>query len=491
MSNLPKQLNSTTQSMTPHQHQIFKNITNLMQERLYGALKSTNIEEYLVTLTGSAGTGKTFLTTQIAKYFHSKEDESISLCITAPTHKAVGVLSHILYENKIMLSCKTIHSFLGIKPFRDYNTGEEGFRIDKTKKTKEKTTILIVDESSMIGSELYEYILEAIEDGRVGIVLFIGDPYQLLPVDKSENKIFSLKNTFTLTEIVRQAKDSYIIKLATKIRERIKNQDFIDLKKFLEQNREDEIEFFHNKDEFLKDFYKNEKWYKENKILATHKNQDVDAFNRTLRLKYWEQKGNLTPPTLLAGDMLRFKEAYGVGDVTLYHNGQEIELENALLKYHESLNIEYWDCKAINQFNQQIFRVVDPDSMKTFNDKLNAIAKRAKVSKYPENKELWKVFYQVRDMFADVQYIYSSTIHKLQGSTYDTTYIDMFSLAHSDYISNDEKYRLLYVAVTRASKDIKIFISAFDDNELYQQMANVDVQQKHRAIDDILKDIDL
>jgi ATP-dependent exoDNAse (exonuclease V) alpha subunit len=322
------------------------------------------------------------------------------------------------------------------------------------------------------------------------MVLFIGDPYQLLPIDKSKNKIFSLKNMFTLTEVVRQAEDSYIIRLATKLRERIEKQDFIDLKKFLDENREEEIEFFHNKEAFLKDFYKNSEWHKENKILATYKNKDVDAFNRTLRLKYWEQRGILTPPTLLAGDMLRFKDVYSIDDITLYHNGQEIELQSAVLKYHDTLKLEYWDCKVINDKNQQTFRVVDPNSIKIFEEVLNTIAKKAKMAKFPEIRKLWKAFYGVRDMFANVQYIYSSTIHKLQGSTYDSAYIDMFSLAHSNYVSDDEKYRLLYVAVTRARKDIKIFISAFDDHdEMHAIKNNLDVQGRHQAIDDMLKDI--
>ena len=160
--------------------------------------------------------------------------------------------------------------------------------------------------------------------------------------------------------------------------------------------------------------------------------------------------------------MLRFKEAYNTRDVALYHNGEVVTVETAEWKYHNDLQIEYWEVKAVNSPKQQIFRVVDPDSMKMFNDKLTAIAKKAKQSKFPENKKYWKTFYGVRDMFANVQYIYASTIHKLQGSTYETAYIDLFSLVNNSYMSMNEKYRLVYVAVTRASKDIKIFIPAFN-----------------------------
>ena len=349
-------------------------------------LKTTNIEDYLLSLTGAAGTGKTFLTTQLAKYFIEKQKElgysnnqDYSFVITAPTHKAVGVLADNMRKSNVEVSCKTIHSFLGIKPFIDYTTGEERFRVDKTKKTKDSASILMIDESSMVGSELYEYILEAIEEGRVGLVLFIGDPYQLLPVKDNENRIYKLQNQYTLTEVVRQAKGSYIINIASKLRDRIETQDFIDLRTFFKECREeyDELTFFHNKREFLNDFYQNDIWYDEDKILATHQNKNVDAFNKEIREKYWEEKAVHNPRSLLPGDKLRFKEAYSMSDVTLYHNGEVITLEKAEWKYHEQLQIEYWESKAVNSPQQQIFRVVDPDSMKMFNEKLTSIAKKA------------------------------------------------------------------------------------------------------------------
>jgi len=110
--------------------------------------------------------------------------------------------------------------------------------------------------------------------------------------------------------------------------------------------------------------------------------------------------------------MIRFKEAYGPNDTILYHNGETLELQSAILKHHDSLDIIYWECKAVNAPEQQIFRVVDPESLYIYNEKLKAIAQKAKRSYYPDNVKLWQTFYAVRDMFADVQYIYASTIHK-------------------------------------------------------------------------------
>jgi len=378
--------------LTAHQNEVFQNITTLIEQRVKSILKTDDINDYMLSLTGAAGTGKTFLTAQIAKYFRDKKDTDFSFTITAPTHKAVGVISEMLRKNKIQASCKTIHSFLGIKPFRDFDKGVETFKVDKTKKTHDSASILIVDESSMIGSELFHYIQEAIEEERVNFVFFIGDPFQLLPVDNSENKIYKLKNQFTLQEVVRQAKDSYIIKIATKLRESIQTKNFIPLKQFFSENYDEEMTFFSNHREFLADFHKNEQWYNEDKIIATYKNSDVDSFNKLIRTKFWEQNQVFNPPTFLRGDTIRFREAYSVNDISLYHNGQVVELASAILKYHETLNINYWECRDVGAMEQQIFRVLEPTSIKVFNDKLKSIVSSAKKAKHPRKKEVLQNF---------------------------------------------------------------------------------------------------
>ncbi len=487
MNNISKQnTNQKINTLTPHQNKIFTSAISLIESRVTSILKTDDIQDYMLSLTGAAGTGKTYLTSQIAQYLRDKRDGDFSFIITAPTHKAVSVIAQMLRKNKIQASCKTIHSFLGIKPFRDFDKGIETFKVDKTKKTYDTASILIVDESSMIGSELFEYIKEAIEEERVKFVFFIGDPYQLLPVNNSENEIYTLKNQLKLEEVVRQAKDSYIIKIASKLRERIANKDYIPLSEFFSENYHEDLQFFNNHKDFIENFHKNEEWFREDKIIATYKNKDVDSFNKLIRSKFWEQKEVLSPPSFLAGDTLRFKEAYGINNISLYHNGQIVELQSAILKYHESLEIQYWECRELGTFEQQVFRVLEPSSVKVFNDKLKHIVTLAKRSKHPKRKELWETYYSVRDMFADVQYVHSSTIHKLQGSTHHTAYIDLFSLSNNVYMSDEEKYRLTYVAITRASKDIKIFMPSFS---ISHKKVLVNVIDEFNIIDNMLKNL--
>ena len=487
-----KQIERQKNALTPHQQKVFDGIVEKLDNVLLNVLKSTDIEEYLLSLGGPAGTGKTFLTTAIARHLQRKnheEDADYSLVVTAPTHKAVSVLAEHFHDNGLFgVACKTIHAFLGIKPFIDYETGEERFTIDKTKKHKESASVLIVDESSMVGSELYEYILDAVEAGRVSAVLFIGDPYQLLPVNDSENPVFKLRHRFELTEVVRQARDNPIIQVATRLRKAIETKRFTPLEEFFRpymQRPVEAIRFIHNQDEFLDDFCRDEKWYDEDKIVASYSNRNVDGYNRHIRAVYWRGRGVSNPDTLRAGDRLRFKEAYTPRDTTLFHNNEIVTLGEAERTYENHLGIHYWRCKVEGDRSQSFF-IVDPGSEKTLNDKLKAMAEKAKQSKFPKRKEYWDAYHQTKNMFAKVQYVYASTIYKLQGSTYGTVYADLFSLVNAKHIGEEEKYRLAYVAITRASMEVRIFMRGSR-----KRTPVIDLEREEAALGQLLSRLDL
>jgi len=250
-------------TLTQHQQGVFEEIVNTIDGNLFTFYKSKDINDRLLSLTGQAGTGKSILTTQITKYIIDKLKanncySNDSIVVSAPTHKATKVLRDMILAEDVEAECKTIHSFLGIEPIYNYATGEEKYTVVRGKQSPATASLLIVDESSMISHEVYKFILETITTGRVNTILFIGDPFQLLPVgsNNNENDVFKLEKQFKLTKIVRQAEDSPIIKLATKIRNMIESQEFTSLNDLLEESKSEEIELFDNREEFLKDFYK-------------------------------------------------------------------------------------------------------------------------------------------------------------------------------------------------------------------------------------------
>ena len=479
-------------TLTKDQKSAFESIISIINSKLTPVLRNDSLDSSMVSLNGAAGAGKTFLIVELLRYFSTGKNK-INCTVTAPTNKATGVIAQMLHKNSIRVKCKTIHSFLKIKKVRDYESGKEKFALDeKNKNKRESTFLLIVDESSMVNNELFFYIKDVIKDGRVDIVLFVGDPYQLPPVNGTKNIISRLKNQFELKEVVRQAKDSYIIRVATKIRDMIENDEFVELDQFFSNLNEKELQFFHNEEDFLNNYCENERHNFDKKIIASYTNKMVDRYNDTLRKRYWKEQGVENLDSFREGDWIRFKESYEHQGSVLYYNGDEYKITSAEKSYHEKLAINFWKCNTMRNFP---FYVVDTKDLDVYEANLQEIANMAKIAtKGLDKKKLWKLFFEIKDFFAEIQYIYASTIHKLQGSTYEYVYIDLFSIInHSKNLNLEMIYRLIYVAITRASKDVKVLLPKSiinsEHNEVYQKSMEKYFDSKIKDIDSLLDDV--
>ena len=449
-------MNTTNLNITS-QNEAFKNIAIKLED----IIKTDMMWDNIVSLSGAAGTGKTYLTTKLVEQLNEK----YHITITAPTHKALQVLrKNLLNENIDNVETKTLQSFLNLRLVTDFDKGTQKFEALKSKiKDTTQTDILIVDESSMVSQDLYDYIVEAIEQQRIKAVLFVGDEYQLLPVDSLVNKTFDIKTKYKLDRIVRQAKDSYIITMATKARNIIKSQNYISLEVFFDDvSFSENIEFFDSQEAFHEDFCTPENWSKKDKVIASFTNKSVDNHNKIIRTRYWEAKERTNIPTLLKDDKLIFQQANIIDEKVVHQNSDIVQLSYAKKLYHDALQVEYWDCKDL--LNKP-FKVIDPESKERFKIVLNKLAKDAKFEKnYGTRTKKWKLFYKIKETFIDVKYTYASTIHKLQGSTYDTVYIDLREIENMK--DKDMMFRLLYVAITRASSHIKILLPSDIDNSL-------------------------
>jgi hydrolase, P-loop family len=202
-------------------------------------------------LKGYAGTGKTFITKGLTEYFREIERNYI---LAAPTGKAAKVISQ-----KTRSAAYTIHKTIyTLKNPVEYIENLE--KEDKTYKfyfsiavnEDPNDTVYIIDEASMISDiysemefirfgsgfvlrDLMHYINLDCNDHRKKIV-FIGDNAQLPPVGMSFspalNKQYILENfgfraeEFELTDVVRQEKDSGILKNTFPIRKSLENKVF-------------------------------------------------------------------------------------------------------------------------------------------------------------------------------------------------------------------------------------------------------------------------
>lgn len=142
-------------TLTEHQKEIFiplvKQIDNI--------IKTDMVWDNIISLSGSAGVGKTFITSKIIELMGMLD---YSITLTAPTHKAVKVASDMMSKEGVESISTSIQSFLNLKQEKCYYTGKVKFTPDR-KKEITKTDILIVDESSMVGADIYEYITQARE----------------------------------------------------------------------------------------------------------------------------------------------------------------------------------------------------------------------------------------------------------------------------------------------------------------------------------------
>jgi len=104
-------------TLTQTQASVFSTVVEKIKHNLM--LPMQDIESRFVSLSGAAGVGKSFLVAKITKQLVVELNSSYcsgdnSICITAPTHRAVQVVSDMVKEQQLAIECKTLHSFLGL-----------------------------------------------------------------------------------------------------------------------------------------------------------------------------------------------------------------------------------------------------------------------------------------------------------------------------------------------------------------------------------------
>lgn len=169
-----------------------------------------------ITIGGYAGTGKTFLISQIRNYIHDQFSK-ISVGFVAFTGKASFALRNRLQEENSIFNydtCGTIHSLI-YKPEVEWNKKEKRMIIKRwIRKSIDEINndLIIVDEASMVSSKIWNDL----RSYDIPIIA-VGDHGQLPPIGDNFNLMNQLD--YKLTKIHRQSLESGIIPLSTFVRD--------------------------------------------------------------------------------------------------------------------------------------------------------------------------------------------------------------------------------------------------------------------------------
>jgi exodeoxyribonuclease-5 len=385
-----------------------------------------NLNEPFFVLAGYAGTGKTYL----MKLF---VEEGIDIIFSATTNKAANVLSKTVGKN-----ARTIHSLLALK----VKEKEDSLILikDIEGSNLENNSIVVIDEASMIGPELFTHINN--ESRKGNRFIFVGDPAQLPPVKEKESPIWDILKikdcSAKLLEVVRN--DNQLLNVATKIRKCIQTSYFNN--PILDDYGSDGkgVRVFSSYKEFKNNLINQIPSinFEETKIIAW-RNKTVDYYNHLVR----EQLGYKLPwvvgeKILCGSPVIRDGKLIASTDDEL--TIKKVEQTSVFLDKNQEIDV--WELK-VKEINFPLYIPRDRDEVDTILNRQATIAQTSK--KY--RKEEWKKYWNIRNIFDDIRYTYAITAHKSQGTTLKECYIDSQDILSS--IDLRESFRCLYVAVTR------------------------------------------
>lgn len=436
--------------------------------------------EKFYLLTGSAGTGKTFL----VSYIYSVLKSNYNIAFTASTNKAANVLQ-ATYESQYTAdeavdksaNFYTIHRFMNSSRGIDKN-GETYFKFCEGKKGNKTADVVFVDEVSMIPEVLAGQI-EGLKKYKK--IIFIGDRAQLPPVNETESKIFSwqIKNS-NLTEIVRYRNN--IVKLA----DQLKNLIFLKKNISLKSCAGDGVSLYRNNSDWLKAYYEDT----ENAVVLAYTNEKVRIYNDTIRRHVLritsENKFEVGEKIMFNNfyvavnneDRELTKNCYTSYQVKIKSCAQSIypidydtiieTLRASLVLYSKNPDIlKPFIAKLPNNIpiynlvTEDDYEIINPIDYKRLMDQLEIVKDEFIKIKLEFSdmviREFWGFYYeQLIDKFADVTYGYSMTVHKSQGSTYGRVFVDMEDIIKRNP-KERESFQCLYTAITRASKEIHVY----------------------------------
>ena len=458
-------------------------------------------------LQGCAGSGKTFLMQGVAKYLFSKKKQ---VSLIAPTGKATKVLTKKsgFIASTIHAKIYNFHEVVEVENkernveddfLKAQVVGESDWVLHFNLKfnVDDISTVYIVDESSLIGNrevdnetlkfgsgkllhDLLTYINPNFKE-NARKVIFVGDMYQLPPVGMNHSPALTVEDIYKecpylasldaiqmymLQAVVRQKEGSGVLKVATYIREKLKQQRFNEF--LIEEHPHDVTKIAHA--QFISTYMDAVKKKGLGRVIAiAYSNAYVDIYNRLIRAQLFPQREEITEGDLLQivmntcvgdeyllnGDFVRVaqvgprivrKVKMGEEEVDLLFRDVVIEFEGCK---HRGLLLETLLLSKERALTKIERKALYKDFMIRHSKEIAEAAKESKKQRHEKITELL-----LKDIYINalqVKYGYAITCHKSQGSEWDTVFLDC-NLKRG--FKNRETFQWFYTGVTRSSNQL-------------------------------------
>ena len=191
---------------------------NYQQEEALNAMNDfVKSDQVNMTLSGYAGTGKTSIMEMFAQKME-KQGRNVIFCAT--THKAAAVLNDRV--SKSGYNATTLHRTFGLNAEVDTSKENYDAKSKRIKLTTDKipmSSVIVIDEASMINEEAYGIINDIAAKKGLKII-YVGDEAQLAPVKENQiSKVFRNNNgNIQKLSIVERTGDNAILREATDLR---------------------------------------------------------------------------------------------------------------------------------------------------------------------------------------------------------------------------------------------------------------------------------
>lgn len=434
--------------LTQDQENLVKNLSNFIFHK-----DDCNI----FILDGYAGTGKTTIISALIKtlpYYNIRTE------LLAPTGRAAKVLS-----NRSLQQAYTIHKKIYYTQTDDYSNISL-----KLKENKNHHTLYIIDEASMIGegdnllSDLFSYV----KNGVKNKVILLGDKAQLPPIGNNESfalnpdylrqRFFEPIEYYQLTQVVRQALQSGILKNAANIRWALNNK--LQLPIFKTQNHKDfkQIEAIDFEDTLVNQY---RQIGEKEVVVVTRSNFAANQLNQYIRNRILEKENIID----IGEKLMSIRNNYYWQTENEYSdfiaNGDIVEVTN-IYSYEEKFGFNFANIEArINESKIPIELTIMLDTLSEKQAHLSQEKERqlynsifSYYQKDCNNKALIHKAVKEDKYFNALQVKFSKAItcHKAQGGDWHTAFI-LNEVQASEAI-NQDYFRWLYTAVTRAREQI-------------------------------------